>query len=276
MTDTYVQESKPLVLAPAVPRSTHGPHPAQALLLQSPHPVAPRILKTTQLKPVLELEPRLRVPFPRLEVHDQTVLHRKHSIIVNVLVPPIEYLRDQRLVARRADDEVNVRRAHGVAVEQLEQLAGRAVIRDGVARRPQAVQRVFAVGAGVEAAAQVHVRLLRVLLLVQTVRGRVPDVEFGALDGLAADEVGDRAEHVRVIGVVEVVEDDRVAHVALGGVFAPEGAEDGGGGGEVVGRGRERVGDFVDEGLDADDIVHELGFIAAIVGHFTGSVNLVI
>lgn len=233
-----------------------------------------RILKTAQAEIIVQLKLRAGVALSRLELHHQRILDRKDRVIRDVLVSPIKYLRDERFVARRGDDKVDMRRPHRMTIEQLEQLARGPIIRDGIAGRPQTIQGVVTVGGRVEASAQVHIRLVGVLLLVEAVGRRVPDVELGAGDGLAADEVGHAPEHVGVVGVGEVVEHDAVAHVALGRVLAPEGAEDGRRGGQVVGGGGERVGDFVDEGFDAEDVVHELGLVAAVVGHFTRPVDL--
>jgi len=112
-----------------------------------------------------------------------------------------------------------------------------------------------------------------VLLLVQPVWGGVPDVELGVGDGGVGEVVLDKAVHVGVVAVGDVVHDAGV-HVAARGIGAPEGAEDRGGGGEGGGGGGELVGDFVDEGFEAEDVAEQLAFVAHGGGHPAGFVDL--
>ena len=111
-----------------------------------------------------------------------------------------------------------------MSIEQLQQLSGRSVVRDGIASRAQAVEIIVARCVGVEAAAEVHVWLVWVLLLVQAVGRRVPDVDFDVGDGLACVVVCDRAVHVGHVAALVFV-DDRVSEGSLGGTLAPERAE---------------------------------------------------
>ena len=190
-----------------------------------------------------------------------------------MLVPPIEDLRDDRFVPRRCDDEMDVRGAHRVAIEELEEFSRGPVVGNGVWGGAQAVEAVFPVCARGEATAEVEIHLPFVLLLVQPVRGGVPDVELGVGDGGVGEVVLDKAVHVGVVAVGDVVHDAGV-HVAARGVGAPEGAEDRGGGREGGGGGGELVGDFVDEGFEAEDVAEELAFIAHGGGHPAGFVDL--
>lgn len=91
-----------------------------------------RLLKRRQLEIIFQLKPRFLVPFPGLEINNQTIFDREHRIVGDMLVPPIEDLRDDRFIPRRCDDEMDVRRAHRVAVEELEEFAGGPIVGNGV------------------------------------------------------------------------------------------------------------------------------------------------
>lgn len=133
-------------------------------------------------------------------------------------------------------------------VHQRQQLKRRPVRRQRVRRRVIAVEPVFPILVGAELAAQVVGRLvLRVLEIVLAVGAGLPDVEDGAGDGLAGEEIGDGAVHEGDAAVGVGVLDDGGAVVAEGGVGRPEGAEDGGRGRVDVALGHDFVGDFVDE-----------------------------
>ena len=77
----------------------------------------------------------------------------------------------------------------------------------------------------VKPAAQVHVWLVGILLLVQAIGRSVPDVDFDVLDGFAGGLVCDCAVHVCHVAALVFV-DDGVSEGSLGGAVAPEGAED--------------------------------------------------
>lgn len=158
----------------------------------------------------------------------------------------------------RTYHQVNVRRSHGVPVNSLEELVRRAVGGQGVGGGAQAVEAVLALVVGLELAAQVVVRVRRVLEVVLAVAAGLPHVEGDVGDGLVGDEVADYAVHVCDLALVRVL-DDGVAELAPGGVGRPEGAQDGGGGGRVVGVfGFDVVGDF---GYEAGLVVSLLFFL---------------
>lgn len=190
-----------------------------------------------------------------------------------MLVPPIEDLRDDRFVPGCPDDEMDVRGAHRVAIEELEEFPRGPIVGNRVGGRAQAVEAVFPIRARGEAPAEVEVHLRFVLLLVQPVWGGVPDVELGGGDGGVREVVLDEAVHVRVVAGGEVVHDAGV-HGAARGVGAPEGAEDRGGGGEGGGGDGELGSNFVDEGFEAEDVAEELAFVAHGRGHPAGFVDL--
>ena len=70
------------------------------------------------------------------------------------------YLRCQRAIAWRLDDEMHVRRTVAMAAERLHQEVGRAARRHAVAARDDRTERVAAIGAELEAAAVVECGLL--------------------------------------------------------------------------------------------------------------------
>src|SRR5215211_954539 len=79
-------------------------------------------------------------------------------------------LRDQRLEPVLGGEEMQVRGAHVVAALRAQELAHRAVDGNRVAGRLDAAEAEAAVAVGDELAAQVHVRLHRVLVLIESFR----------------------------------------------------------------------------------------------------------
>ena len=138
------------------------------------------------------------------------------------------------LLFKKTHHQVDVCGSHRVPVNSLQELPRRAVFGEGVGGGAQAVEAVLALVVGLELAAQVVVAEGRVLEVVLAVAAGLPHVEGDVGDGLMGHEVADHAVHVGDLALV-VVLDDGVAELAPGGVGGPEGAEDGGGCGVVVG-----------------------------------------
>jgi hypothetical protein len=67
---------------------------------------------------ILQLQLSVRVPLERLEIHYQIVLDGEHAICRQVRVVFGKYLRRDWDVTVAADHQVDVGRAHGVAVEE--------------------------------------------------------------------------------------------------------------------------------------------------------------
>lgn len=129
---------------------------------------------------------------------------------------------------KKTHHDVNVGRAHGVAIHQRQQLVRRTIGGQRVGSGVVAVEPVFAVLVGLELAAQIVGGLvLRVLEVVFAVGAGLPDVEDGAGDGLAGQQVGDGAVHQGDAAFGVGVLDDGAAVLAEGGVGRPEGAQDG-------------------------------------------------
>lgn len=167
-----------------------------------------------------------------------------------------------------------MRRPVRMSVQRLQNLARRTIERNGIRHGSEAVEIVLSVLAGCKGASEVHLRLVGVLLLVQSVRRRVPYVDHRAFDWLAGLEVGHCAVHPCAVPFFLLVLHDVASHLQLRCVVPVEGAQDGGCGGLVDGVSRELVCDFVDEGLEAEDVAEKLPFVAFRVGHAAGFIHL--
>ena len=255
-----------------------------------------RILIRSHLKVIRQLKLRLRIALKRLEIHKQRVLDRKHGIVIDVLAITIKDLRDNRFIAGCGKlctllafgnnqlacegegvytyDKVNMRRPVRMSIQRLQYLPRRPVIRNRIRHRSQAIKIILPITPRSKSPSKIHLRLRLILLLIQPIRRRMPDVQHSALNGLPRAEIRDSAVHPRPIARVFEALDDGVAHGFLRGILAPEGAEDGGRGGFVCGGRGELVGYFVDEGFEAEDVAEELAFVAAVVGHAAGFVEL--
>ncbi len=145
----------------------------------------PALGSSSKFDIVLEIPLRLRVVLARHEIHSESILDSKNTVIVEIIGFTVEYLRRQRLeafcgylfctvslmVRERVVDggtynEMNMSGPVLVSVEKLQELAGRAVHGYRVRRRAQAVKGVFALGVCDEDAAEVMIDLLLVLLFV--------------------------------------------------------------------------------------------------------------
>lgn len=168
---------------------------------------------------------------------------------------------------------MNVCRAPVVAVHQVQQLASGAVAGHGIGRRPQAVEAVAALGVRHELAAQVVLLLVRVLLLVQAVGGRLPSIDDSTSKGQAGVGAGDLAVHIGHNTVLGGVKGHGGAVGAGRGVAAPEGAQNGRGRERLVGLDGLGVGNGVDEAFEANDVAHQLALVAGLGGHLAGGVD---
>lgn len=92
----------------------------------------------------------------------------KYDVVERVRVLDIEELGREHLVPSGHNDEVQVCGPHWVAPLRCQQLTAWTIDRDGVAGGAHALEPKPAFGVGLEPAAQVHVGLLGVLVLVQT------------------------------------------------------------------------------------------------------------
>jgi hypothetical protein len=173
---------------------------------------------------ILQLQLSVCVPLKRFEIHDQVVLDSEHGIGSQIWVVFGEYLRRDGDIAVAANHQMDVSRAHRMAIEKIQQNTRRAIGRQGISRRTQAVEIILAILISPELPPQIIIRLiLGVLEIVFAVGARLPDVDDDAGDALLGDEVGDGAVHEGDVALVRVL-DDAAAQLAEGGVGAPEGA----------------------------------------------------
>src|SRR6185437_4519810 len=94
-------------------------------------------------------------------------------------------LRNQRLEAFLEDQEMQMRRAEIVPVRDPQQITDGTFDWDRIAGWLYAAETEMTMTIGHELAAQIHVGLLRVLLLVETFRRRMPNIDFGAGNRIA-------------------------------------------------------------------------------------------
>src|SRR5690606_27111435 len=110
----------------------------------------------------LEIERELGIPplyTPRavlaeLDLADQPITGGVGEVVPQVLVTGQVDLGGQVAMARRRNEEVDVRRALAVAAEQVQAFLGRALRVAAVARRHDAACAVAALGVGDDAPAQ--------------------------------------------------------------------------------------------------------------------------
>jgi hypothetical protein len=100
--------------------------------------------------------------------------------------------------------------------------------RNWIWRRPQTVKPIIPIGICLESSPQIPSHLLGILLIIETIGGRLPDVYDGIVERFSGGAVGDSAVHVGYLVVFCAVDDDAGAVLAQWGVFAVEGAVDGG------------------------------------------------
>ena len=110
-----------------------------------------------------------------------------------------------------------------------------------------AVPGELSIGVRHEFAAKVVLGLLRILEIVFAVGGGLPDIEHGALDGLASFHVLDDSVHVGDSALGIGVLDDAVAQRAEGSVGRPEGAENDIGCGRDAFISDDFICDFIDK-----------------------------
>lgn len=235
---------------------------------------------------VLQVQRGLVITLQRLEVHHEVVLDGEDGVggqprvvlgvelgcaalevgvsdlIVGLVFASSLSQDSGRGKGRETHHDVNMSRSHRMTVQKLKELIRRPIRGQRVRRGVVAVQPVLALLVGPELAAQVvGLLVLGILEVVLAVGAGLPDVEDGAGDGLAGDEVGDGAVHEGDAALGVGVLDDGRAVVAEGGVGRPEGAEDGGGGGVDVAFGYDLVGDFVDE-AEGKDVLARYAFFS--------------
>lgn len=200
-----------------------------------------------KLDVVFQIQLRLGIA-RRLEVEEEIVLNGEDGVGSDPGVVAGVELGGHGLEAFGGDHEMDVSWAHRVAVQDVQEDTGGTVGGQRVGGRVVAVVVVTALSIGAELATEVVGRLvLGVLEVVLAIGGGLPDVDDGVRDGLLRHAVDDLAVHEGNLAVGDGILDDAVAESAERSLGRPEGAENGGGGGNIVGVEHDVVGDFVDE-----------------------------
>src|SRR5882672_10126227 len=104
--------------------------------------------------------------------HTELYIGFKHGIIIRV------DLRGDALEARLENQEVEMGRPKIVALLSVQEVANRAIDRYWIPRRLDAPEAKTAIRVGGKFSAQVHFCLVRILGLVETDRGGVPDINL--------------------------------------------------------------------------------------------------
>ena len=196
---------------------------------------------------VLHVEGSPGIVILGLELYNEVVLDSEDGVDLEVRVVAGVELVDDGGVIGVGDHQVDVGGTHGGAVHEVEENTGGAVGGQRVWGGVVAVPEELSLLVRGELSAEVVLALGGVLEIVLAVGRGLPDVENGALDGLAGFHVLDNTVHVGDTAVGIRVLDDAVAESAEGSIGRPEGTEnDVGGGGETI-LSNDLVGDLVNE-----------------------------
>src|SRR5262249_2341910 len=174
-----------------------------------------------------EIEVDARQPLNRarrvaiLDLGNEVGRRTENHVILEVRITGEIKRSDELAVTRRADQEVDVRRAHTVALLRHDHLSDGAIERNEVAERPYRPDEVVAVIIGSEDAAAIDL-LDPVLDVVATVGGSLPHGHLGIWQG-SATRIRDAAEkdHLDAFGFLR---DLGAARERWGGL-AEEGSE---------------------------------------------------
>ena len=209
---------------------------------------------------VLHVEGGLGVVGLELEVDDEIILDGENRVNVEMRVIAGIDLVDNGSVVGVGDHQVNVGRAHGGAVHDVEQDTGGTVGRQGVGSWVVAVPPELSLLIRFELSTEVVLGLVGVLEIVLAVGGGLPDIENGADNGSAGLHVGENTVHVGDLAIGVGVLNNAVAEGAERGIGRPEGAEnDVGGGGQTL-LGDDLVGDLIDEANEDPSVIVFLEF----------------
>lgn len=183
------------------------------------------VLLQSHFDVIFKIELSLGVIGLGLKVHDKVVLDGKDGVDGEMWVVAGIDLVDDSGVVGVCDHKVDVGRAHGRAVHDIQQNTGGAVGGQRVWGWVVAVPVELSIGIRHKFSAEIVLALLGVLEVVFAVGGSLPDVEHGALDGLAGFHVLDDSVHVGDFAVRVGVLDNAVAKLAERSVGRPEGSQ---------------------------------------------------
>src|SRR6266478_8006990 len=96
-------------------------------------------------------------------------------------------LRDQGFEARFVDHEVQMRGPEVVATGRLHQFSDWPIDRNWIPRRFHAAEMKAPGFVGNKPPAQIHLGLLGILIFIETLRRRMPDIDLSPCDGAPAD-----------------------------------------------------------------------------------------
>src|SRR4029079_4940779 len=133
-------------------------------------------------------------------VRDQRAWYAELQVGLELFVIIDINLRDQSLESLLEDQKMQVRRTIIMTAGRTHEIADRTVHGYRVAGRLHASKTEMTAGVGSELSAQVHRRLLGVLLLVEALRRGVPDVDFSIgnrFSGLIFDQAIDEQSSPR-------------------------------------------------------------------------------
>src|SRR5205085_8790228 len=152
-----------------------------------------RATRLAGLQAERELE-RIRAVGLSYVVADQRLGHAKLAVGLEVRILGIVDLRGDGLEAGLVDEEVDMRWSIIVTALRAEQRAGRSFGGHRIAGRFYALEAERAVGVRLEAPAQIHVRLLGILVFVQAGGRGLPHIDLRVLDRLARHVADPTAE----------------------------------------------------------------------------------
>ena len=120
---------------------------------------------------------RLAVVVASVIAHQHT-RHAEDHVVVDMRIVGDKNLGDQRLIARLIAHHVQVRRPIGFATLRPQEVADWAVGGDGIACGLDRAELKDAVLAGAQPSAEVHLGLVRILVLVEADRRGMPDIDL--------------------------------------------------------------------------------------------------
>lgn len=111
-----------------------------------------------------------------------------------------------------------------MSIQRLQHFTRWPIERNRVRHRSETVEVVPALLACCKPASQVHVWLIWILLLIQSIGSRVPNIDDSAFDGFASLEIRDCAVHPCTISLFLDARHNAASHLHLRSIVAVEGA----------------------------------------------------
>lgn len=144
-------------------------------------------------------------------------------------------------------DDMNVGRSVRMAVKKLKQLASWTIVWHRVWNRSQAVHPIISIFVCGELCAQIELFLFRILLLIESVRAALPEIDCDTSERLVGRSIADNPVHERDFAIFGHGLD--YTCIILGGwrVVSEKWPQDGGFCGFIVGSYELFVGDFIDQ-----------------------------